>query len=197
MKAEVFWPQWVGSSDNGFTDTMREKMVLQRNILLFFMTMFIFLTLPVYAESYGKVPEKLQAALFVKLLVMSREINSGEDLSIYVVNAPEAAAELRKAVGLSIGKSVLRAVYEGKGFPSFRPSVLYIGENTDTEELIRYCRKNGVLSVTGEPGLVEQGVTLGVCMDGEKPGILLNVTASKAENITWNPTLLKISKLYK
>ncbi|MGE0085164.1 MAG: YfiR/HmsC family protein [Desulfococcaceae bacterium] len=172
-------------------------MALQRNIIPFFLVLLLFLTLPVYAESYGKVPEKLQAALFVKILMMSKEINNGEDLSVYVVNAPEAAAELRKAVGLSIGKSVLRAVYEGKGFPSFRPSVVYIGEDTNIERWIRYCRENGTLSVTGNPGLVEQGVTLGVCMDGEKPGILLNVTASKAENITWNPTLLKISKLYK
>ena len=172
-------------------------MISKRNMIRFFSVLLIFLTLPAYAESYGKVPEKLQAALFVKILMMSREINSGEDISIYVVNAPEAAAELRKAVGLSIGKSVLRAVYEGREIPSFRPEVLYIGENTDTESLIRYCRENGVLSVTGEPELVEQGVTLGVCMDGEKPGILLNVTASKAENISWNPTLLKISKLYK
>ena len=172
-------------------------MALQRNVILFFLVLLLFLTLPAYAESYGKVPEKLQAALFVKILMMSKEINNGEDLSVYVVNAPEAAAELRKAVGLTIGKSVLKAVHEGTELPSFRPEVLYIGENTDTERLIRYCRKNGVLSVTGNPGLVERGVTLGVCMDGEKPGILLNVTASKAENITWNPTLLKISKLYK
>lgn len=177
--------------------TERKNMALQRNIIPFFLVLLLFLTLPVYAESYGKVPEKLQAALFVKILMMSKEINNGEDLSVYVVNAPEAAAELRKAVGLSIGKSVLRAVYEGKGFPSFRPSVVYIGEDTNIERWIRYCRENGTLSVTGNPGLVEQGVTLGVCMDGEKPGILLNVTASKAENITWNPTLLKISKLYK
>ncbi len=172
-------------------------MVSQRNMILFLLVLFIFLTLPVCAESYGKVPEKLQAALFVKILVMSREISNRDEISIYVVNAPEAAAELRKAVGLSIGKSVIRSVEEGRGIPSFRPSVLYIGENTDTQRLIRYCRENRVLSMTGSPPLVEQGVTLGVCMDGEKPGILLNVTASKAENITWNPTLLKISKLYK
>ncbi|MEZ4525371.1 MAG: YfiR/HmsC family protein [Desulfobacterales bacterium] len=166
-------------------------------MILFFPVLLILPALPVYAESYGKIPEKLQAALFVKLLVMSREINTGEDISIYVVNAPAAAAELRKAVGLSVGKSVIRSVGEGREIPPFPPSVLYIGEHGDTDRLIRYCRENRVLSVTGYPGLVKRGVTLGVCMDGEKPGILLNVTASKAENITWNPTLLKISKLYK
>ncbi len=149
------------------------------------------------AETFAKVPEKLQAAIFIKILAMSKELNGGEEISIHVVNAPDAAAELRKAVGRKIGKSMLVAVSEGSTTPSLHPSALYIGARDNMNELLRYCRENRVLSITGAPELVARGVTLGVGMYGDRPKILLNAAATNAEKITWNPTLLKISKIYR
>ena len=147
-------------------------------------------------QAFEQVPEKLQAALFVKVLGMSKEISNGEDISIHVVRSPGTAAELRKAIGRKIGKSKLVAVNEGDEMPVYQPDAIYIGDAEQLEEVIRYCRQNDVLSMTGIPELVENGVTLGVGMQGSKPRILLNVPASKAEQITWNPAIIKISKHY-
>ncbi|MCP4692700.1 MAG: YfiR family protein [Desulfobacterales bacterium] len=174
-------------------------MTLQRYILLFILTLEV-VAAPrslAMAEPFAKVPEKLQAAILIKILAMSKEINNGEDISIHVVNAPDAAAELRKAVGRKIGKSTLVAVSEGPTAPLLHPSALYIGDKDNARELIRYCRENRVLSITGAPELVARGVTLGLGMAGDRPRILLNAAATNAENITWNPTLLKISKIYR
>ncbi len=174
-------------------------MTLQRYILLFILTLEI-AAVPrsmAMAETYAKVPEKLQAAILIKILAMSKEISNGEEISIHVIGAPEAAAELRKAVGRKIGRSTLAAVSVGPAPPSLHPSALYIGDRDNLTEWIRYCRENHVLSITGAPDLVERGVTLGVGMRGERPKILLNAAAANAEKITWNPTLLKISKIYR
>lgn len=55
--------------------------------------------MPVGAESYGRVPAKLQAALIVKVLGMSREIDGQGEVSIHVLSDPETLDELRKGVG--------------------------------------------------------------------------------------------------
>ncbi|OQY52029.1 MAG: hypothetical protein B6245_23970 [Desulfobacteraceae bacterium 4572_88] len=149
------------------------------------------------AQPFEKVPEKLQAALFIKVLAMSKEISGGDDISIHVVGSPAAAAEFRKAIGRKIGKSKLAEVSESDGIPLDRPVALYIGDKAQSEELIQYCRANQVLSMTGIPDLVPQGVTLGAGTSEDKLKVLLNGIASVEEKITWNPTLYKISKLYK
>ncbi len=174
-------------------------MILQRYILLFILMLEV-VVVPrsmAMAETFAKVPEKLQAAILIKILAMSKEISNGEEISIHVVDAPEAAAELRKAVGRKIGKSTLVAVSEGSVIPLLHPSALYIGDKDNVYELIRYCRENHVLSITGAPELVERGVTLSVGMHGDRPKILLNAAATNAEKITWNPNLLKISRIYR
>lgn len=161
--------------------------------------LMLFSLLPSGARSapLDVVPEKLQAALFIKIMAMSKELSSGEDITIHVVRAPGVAAELKKAVGRAVGRSTIVAINNGDGPPDAPPTALYVGEGEDADALIRYCRENGVLSITGTPALVEKGVTLGVAFSDDKPKILLHIRASKAEGITWNPTLLKISKLYK
>ncbi len=150
-----------------------------------------------HAESFDRVPEKLQAALFVKILAMSKEISVLPEITVYVLKDPAIAAELQKAVGRQIGKSTLSAVNEGDTVPSEKPAVLYIGTGDSLDEMLDYCRKNQVLSITGTPELIEQGVTLGVGASGDKPKILLNISGANGERITWDPALIKISKIYK
>ncbi|MBF0103561.1 MAG: DUF4154 domain-containing protein [Desulfobacterales bacterium] len=171
-------------------------MVLKKTIPLL-IGFFICYIIPIYGYAHDKVPEKLQAALFVKILSMSKDINNGKNLTIYVVNSPDQAMEFKKAEGRMIGKSMLVSVQEGDGLPNDLPSVMYIGNTYRVEELIQYCRSKQILSITGNPELVEKGVTLGLCMNEDRPLILLNITSKKKKKITWHPTLLKLSKIYK
>ncbi len=97
---------------------MRE--IRARAVIIFvLMPLFLFFveTCPAFDQAYEKAPEKLQAALIIKILAMSKEINTGEPISIHVLNAPAAAAELKKAVDRKIGKSILADVRDSNMMP--------------------------------------------------------------------------------
>ncbi len=171
------------------------KSVFKCIILILFISSILFST--VYGNSYGNVPVDIQATLFLKILAFNNDINRGGEVTIHVINSHEFAAEINKSVGEKIGKSELAAVNDALGLPSQKPSVIYIGDSSMFDEIIKYTRSNNILSLTGIPSLVEKGATLGVGVSGGKPKVLLNISSSKKEGISWNPVILKISKIYK
>lgn len=150
-----------------------------------------------YGESYRKIPPKIQAALFLKILAFNNDINKGGDITLYVISSPGFASEMKKSVGKKIGKSKMATISEGAALPSQKPSAIYIGESAKLDEVLSYTRSNQVLSITGFPGLVAKGVTLGLGSAGGRPKILLNVSASKDESINWSPAIYKISTIIK
>ena len=151
---------------------------------------------PAFAE-YGKAPADIQATLFLKIFLFNNDLNKGKDIRIHVIDAPEFAAEIKKAEGNKIGKSKIVAVTAGSTLPDERPSIVYIGDPERTEEITQYTRAEHILSITGLPELVERGVTLGVGVVDKKPKILFNLSASKEENMDWNPVILEISTIVK
>jgi hypothetical protein len=149
------------------------------------------------AETYGNVPPQIQAALFLKIFAFNNDINKGESVSIHVIDAPDFAEEMKKAVGRPIGKSQLTEVNESPDLPSHKPSVIYIGNAEKFDNVKKYSSENKVLSITGIPELVEKGVTLGIASFDGKPKILLNVSASESEGVNWNPAIMKIATVFK
>ncbi len=145
----------------------------------------------------GKAPEKVQAALFMKLLAFHKGIASGGKVVIYVAAAPDFAQELRKGVGKKIGSAELAEVVSGDGVPDEKPSAVYVGTEKLVASLTAYTRKHDLLSITGEPGLVEQGISLGVGTEDGKPTVLINTTASKEEAAQWDPAVFKIATTVK
>lgn len=144
------------------------------------------------AESFDQAPPQIQAALFVKLLAFHKGI-AGKDIVIYVMGNPGISKELEKISGIAIGKGRLVKVVTGEGLPESRPSVVYVGSDTDLDKILDYTRTNDILSITGAPDLVSQGVTLGVGISNKKPRVLLNLTASKEEGVDWDYAILKVS----
>lgn len=145
------------------------------------------------AEEILAAPADIQAALTLKLLAFHEKLISSGDINIYVVNGSEYAQVLKKAIGKPIGSSKLSSVNEGDNLPDQKPSVIYIGNTTKLDDILSYCRSNGILSITGNPELISKGVTLGIGVSNEKPKILLNLSSSKLENIDWNPAILKVA----
>jgi len=149
------------------------------------------------AEDISVAPPKLQAGLFVKLLEFNKGLASGGDISIYVMGSPEFAAAMKTGIGKAVGKARISAVTEGNNLPTDKPEVIYVGSASMTDTVIKYTRANHIISITGQPGQVEKGVTLGVGVLAGKPRILLNLWSSKEEGIDWNPAILKISTIIK
>ena len=142
------------------------------------------------AQAQGQAPAKIQAALFMKLLAYYTNLGS-EPFIIHVVGAPDVAGELKAYVGKTAGKASLADVTEGSGPPSGKAHIIYVGK--DPKSLIDYSQSNKILSITGIPKFVNEGVTLGIGVEKGKPKILLNLSSTKAENINWNPQILKVA----
>ncbi|MDY6989918.1 MAG: YfiR family protein [Thermodesulfobacteriota bacterium] len=150
-----------------------------------------------FAQDIDEAPPKLQAALFVKLLAFNKGLASGGDISIYVVGSQAFATAMKSGIGQRIGQGKISAVTTGDGLPTEKPEVIYVGNASMTDKVIEYTRANGIMSITGKPAQVKKGVALGVGVREGKPKILLNLSASKAEGIDWNPALLKIATVFR
>ena len=170
-----------------------------KNILISSLLIVVLLIIrPIHAQ-IKEAPANVAAALIVKLVSFAKNIcdNTG-DITIYVLGSAEIAEELKKGIGKNIGNAILKNVDSGADLPATAPSVLYIGDTSRLKEVIRYSRSNKILSTTGDPDLVKEGITLGVGVgDDAKPKILLNLTSSVEEGLDWNPAIMKIVQTVK
>ena len=146
------------------------------------------------AVAQTKAPPKLQAALILKLLAFYTNLG-GDPFTIHVVGAPDVASELKGLIGKPAGKASLNGVTEGGIGAAGSAKVVYVG--ADVPGATAHTQASSVLSVTGEPSFVADGVTLGVGIENGKPKIILNLSSSKAENINWNPAILKVAATIK
>ncbi len=137
-----------------------------------------------------QAPAKLQAALILKILAFYTNLGD-KPFTIHVVGAPDIAKELKALVGKTAGKATLNAVNESGGAPSGDAQVVYVG--SDPAGITEYTQSKKILSVTGIPSYVNDGVTLGIGVENKKPKIILNLSSSKAEEINWNPAILKVA----
>ena len=140
-------------------------------------------------------PPNIAAVLTAKLIGFATNISSdGQEISIYVLRAPEVATELEKAIGQPVGKAILKTIESGDFLPENHPSVLFVGEYSDLDSVKAYTHANHVLSITHKPDLVNQGITLGMGLGTDnKPKILLNLNTTQAEKIDWNPAIMKVA----
>jgi hypothetical protein len=76
--------------------------------------------------------------------------------------------------------------------------VLYIAplRSVDVSEIVAATRARHVLTMTGVPSLVPEGVSVGVGVRGGKPELLINQTAALAEGADFSSQLLRLAKVY-
>jgi len=155
-------------------------------------------TVQIYSQT-TETPPDLSAPLIIKLAGFEKNISgSGKDLSIYVMGSPAMYAVLGNMIGTKIGNSTIANVMSGTDLPIIQPAILYLGDPLKTADAIKYTRAKQILSVSGIPDLVNNGITLGIGMgDDGKPSVLLNMESSKEEKLVWNPAILKIAKTVK
>lgn len=149
--------------------------------------------------SEQEAPPGVVAALTIKLMAFEKSLGgSPRDLTVYVLGAPAVADELKVGIGTGVGSARLAGVLRGDSLPAVKPSVLFVGNAAKCGEAIQYARANKILTITGTPGLAAKGVTLGIGLgDNGRPEIVLNLTASVAEGLDWNPAIMKVAKTIK
>ena len=140
-------------------------------------------------------PPDVASALIVKLLAMEKNLSAGGAISIHVIGSPALAEAFSKVVGTGIGGAKLGKVTEADVLPTYKPSVVCLADGAKAAAVTEYTRREKVASVTCVPQTVSAGISLGVGVGADgKPEVLVNMAASKAEGLNWNPAILKVAK---
>lgn len=170
---------------------------MKRTLSIFWLFSFFIMHMPVQTQTL-EAPENLAAALLIKLSAFEKTVSSSGNVIVYVLGAPKVAAELQKIVGETIGQSKLALVLFGDKLPEEKPNILFIGSSTRLVQALAYSRKNKILTVTGIPDLVKEGVTLGIGVGNDgKPKVILNLNSTIEENLLWNPAIMKVARTIK
>jgi hypothetical protein len=148
----------------------------------------LFASPPLLAQRVA--PAKVQAVIISKVLAFNTNLGS-EDFVIHVIGEGAVAKELRKLIGTKCGNATLKDVSEGAGAPDNGAKVIYLQDAN--AEVIAFSRNKKLLTITGNPSLVSDSVSLGVGVENDKPVILLNLANSKEEGIVWNPAILRVA----
>ena len=163
------------------------------------------------------VPAEIQAPLFAKILTFDRSLASHapRELVIGILYQRKVRASLDvkddfvKALdripGGQVAGVAFRSVaidWDGSNDISAvltqeRPNVLYVAplRTVSIEQVAAAARAQGIHTWTGIPEYVERGLAVGIGLSGDRPLILVNLTAARAEGADISSQLLKIARV--
>lgn len=172
---------------------------------------------PAYAQSMP-VPIEIQYPLLMRVFSADRNLTarSGSDMVIGVIyqkgvrESSQAAAALqewaRRNPSSPIAGSTVRLVptavdeMAGLDLRLLRDSVdlCYIAplRAASLDSLLAATRRAGVATCTGVPEYVERGVSVGIGVKADRPQILVNMSAAKAEGIELGSQVLKLARVF-
>jgi len=128
----------------------------------------------------------LKAAIILRIVELEENIaTSKRDLNIYVLGAPLLAEGLQALVGKRVGVAKLGKVTFGDELPEERPDIIFVGTSRRINEVIRYTRRNKVLSITDRADVFQRGISVSILTERNRPKISLNPAASVEEGLNW------------
>lgn len=141
------------------------------------------------------VPPELQAAIFKKVFSYDKTIQGGE--AKMIVAFTDASAGIKDQVVKAFKDSgiTVSAVKADQLSGSIGGiNVVYIAPGVSGVKQI--CQKNGILTITGSPSLVEAGeVSVGLSVMDNKPKIIVHLKQLKAEGHELSANLLQLAKV--
>ena len=146
-----------------------------------------------YCADKQKIPEKLQVALFYKLLPFNQNLKG--NISIYVIGNKKIAKEFHAVLNKKIGSSTLVEITSGSELPKKAPHIIYIDSQVKNKAtILKYCHKNGVMSICADSDTVRLGACLGLTINNNgRAKILISQKGTKKEKINWKSTILKMA----
>lgn len=163
------------------------------------------------------VPMELQLRLFAKVLSFDRNLNERfkENINVAVLYQEK----LRQSV---LAKEQTKAFFDHNSWSewdSTQATIHYIDvsdsgdveeklqannikivlllpvRNYDVARLAAVCRSIGATSLTPAPDYLKMGLSLSITLKSNKPSILLNLSAAKAEGADFSANLLNIATI--
>ena len=148
-----------------------------------------------------KLPERLGNRLTVGVLYQGRyrtSANVGGEVCNALMGLPQAALGVLESlqmtcIAIDLDETPdLAAVLRRE-----RIQVLYVSplRAYRVEDVVAMARAGRITTLTGVPRYVENGCAIGVDMKGDRPEILINLAASRAEGAELNAQLLKLARV--
>jgi len=151
--------------------------------LIFYTVVSILISASLQAQD---LPANLQAALFKKIFAFDKTLES-KQIEVVVLGSGDGIVAAFKEAGIS-AKAV-----SGNQLPA-GVNVVYVNQGVTATK--SQSASKGVLSISGTVSLVENGqVAIGLCVEGGKPKIVVNLPQLKAEGHEIAADLLKIAKI--
>ena len=163
------------------------------------------------------LPARSQVPLFLKILTCDRklETRSGNDIVIAIIY------QRKFRTSLNVMEEMMSAITESPGDKIGNMAVRWTAidisheenlaaaiarDNIDIfyvaplrvvgmESLFGISREKKIMTLTGVPEYVESGLSVGIGTKGQKPLIIINITAAKAEGVDFNSQLLKLARV--
>jgi hypothetical protein len=163
-----------------------------------------------------QVPAELQARLFVKILSYDRnlEARAGKDVTVGILvqrryrasleSAEQMAAAIRALPRPSASESRLHPVLvdaelEGlaERLEKAEVEVLYVTplRAMSAAEVAKLTRPRAIRTLTGVPAYVREGLCVGVAVRDDRPEIIVNLPASRAEGAELSSQLLNLARV--
>lgn len=162
------------------------------------------------------VPVGVQLPLFVKLLSFNRNLAAQPSGPIVMGvlyqrkfrASANVADEVRRAAGrltVADNGAMLRVIAVdldetpdlGSALNRLHLTVLYVSplRAVDLESVAAATRKARILTLTGVPRYVAAGISIGIDLKGNRPDIVINLPAAKAEGADLDAQLLKLARV--
>lgn len=162
------------------------------------------------------VPVTKQIDYFLKVLTFDRllprhdavnvtiAVLFQEDFALSVETRNEFARACKAYNNLQVANIPLCIVYiKWQGFADLEAALLDGGEicalyvtplrGVSIPKVRNMCRRHQVTTLTGVPEYVQAGLAVGIGMASERPKILINLAAARAEGADFSSQLLKLS----
>ncbi|MEW6775211.1 MAG: YfiR family protein [Bdellovibrionota bacterium] len=166
-------------------------------------------------EGVQGVPVTIQVAILFKVLSLDKNVarKGAEELKVCVVfdsrnaESKKSREEFEAAVGAGKKVAGLTILLHSFDLASGKPLASYLREtNTgalyatsglgaQAEKIAEAAREAQATATAGEAALVEQGLATGVEAQDNKPRIVINLSASKAQGADFSSEVLKLARI--
>ncbi len=196
------------------TRPVNKYYIYLRNLALMAMAVLIASGHPLACQEMP-VPVSVQFPLFMKILTFDRNINRfGTKINFYIVYQSNYRTSLNikneifqvtnfrnpgkiqnaqvSYIGIDLSSETIENAVSkyGKG-------VLYITplRAVDIADITKFSQRQNMITLTGVPDYLRNGVSVAIDTKGNKPEIMINLPATKAEGSDFSSQLLKLSTI--
>ncbi|MDQ1266040.1 MAG: hypothetical protein QG635_1192 [Bacteroidota bacterium] len=183
---------------------------------------FIYILILISSFSFGfgqksGLPEDMQLPLFLKILTFDRNLNTraNKEFHFLIVYQKSYRSSYNSMMGIQSAAeshevntlnnlplkfktlSITREEELDSYLAGNKTGVVYFSllRGLSIQKLSEICRKRKVLSITGVPEYIEDGFSISLDVQNDKPLIINDLKEAKAEGADFSSQLLKISKI--